>query len=249
MAQLAIFLDDGGVMNDGRERHTQWNRMVAEFFAPRLGGTPEAWSAANTRVITGMLQPQDVLQGDRWLARLAEAKDYASFDRQYWVDWLRGMCELVGVPTPAADECVALGHEVSGYITPRTRAAFPGVVDAIRALHRDGHLLHTASGESSADLDGYLHGMGVRACFRRLYGPDLLDTFKSSPQFYRSLFQDAGVAPHDAVVVDDSVVAVSWAAEAGARTVLIGAAPSSGTNATLCIGSLAELPARIRSLS
>lgn len=39
-----IFLDDGGVMNDNTLRGFQWERMVAEFFKPVLGGTFEAWS-------------------------------------------------------------------------------------------------------------------------------------------------------------------------------------------------------------
>ena len=55
MPRLVIFLDDGGVMNDNRLRGTQWQRMVAEFFVPKLGGTLEAWTAANYQVITRML--------------------------------------------------------------------------------------------------------------------------------------------------------------------------------------------------
>ena len=33
-------------MNDSRRRSVQWQRLVGEFFAPRLGGTAEAWAAA-----------------------------------------------------------------------------------------------------------------------------------------------------------------------------------------------------------
>src|SRR6476469_9540835 len=138
MGRLAIFLDDGGVMNDGMVRHTQWKRLLGEFFAPRLGGTPEAWSAANSQVIL------PILDADAWLARLAASSDYASFDRQYWIDWLHRMCDLVGVLAPPDDECAPLGYSASRYITPRVRAAFPGAVDAIRTLHREGYALHTA---------------------------------------------------------------------------------------------------------
>lgn len=133
-------------------------------------------------------------------------------------------------------------------ITPRVRAAFPGVVAAIRALRLQGYVLHTASGESLKDLDGYLQGMGVRECFDRLYGPDLLDTFKDGPGFYQRIFADAGVEPRNALVVDDNATAAGWAAQAGAQTVLISAAAPSSTNPTLCLGSLAELPALIERL-
>ncbi len=243
MPRLVIFLDDGGVMNDNRLRGTQWQRMVAEFFVPRLGGTPEAWAAANYQVITRMLD------AELWQARLSASPNYASFDRQYQIDWLRWMCELVGVEAPPDEECVALGHAATRFITPRVRAAFPGVVDAIRSLHQQGYVLHTASGESSEDLDGYLQGMGVRECFDRLYGPDLVDTFKDGPRFYERIFADAGVEARDALVVDDNATAAGWAARAGARTVLISAASPSSTDSTPCLSSLAELPALIERLS
>jgi HAD superfamily hydrolase (TIGR01509 family) len=237
-----IFLDDGGVMNDNRLRGAQWYKMVAEFFVPKLGGTPEDWAAANARVMTRMLD------ADAWRARLDASSDYASFDRRYHVDWLRWMCDLVGVPAPADDECIALARDAYGSITPRVRAAFPGAVTAIRTLHRHGYVLHTASGESSEDLDGYLRGMGVRGCFGHLYGPDLVDAFKPGPRYYRRIFADAGVAPSDALVVDDNADATGWAAEAGARTVLIGVAPPTGKDATPCLGSLAGLPALLERL-
>ena len=45
-----IFLDDGDVMNDNRLRGPQWQRLVGEFFTPRLGGEPSAWAAANASI-------------------------------------------------------------------------------------------------------------------------------------------------------------------------------------------------------
>lgn len=243
MTRLVVFLDDGGVMNDNSLRGAQWQRMVAEFFVPRLGGTPEAWIRANDQVITRMLDPES------WQARLSSAPDYTSFDRQYQIDWLQWMCELVRVSTPADEECVALSHAATRYITPRVRAAFPGVVAAIRTLCQQGYVLHTASGESSEDLEGYLCGMGVRECFHRLYGPDLVDTFKEGPQFYERIFADARVAPGDALVVDDNALAVKWAAQVGAKSVLIRADQPSSTSPTLCLSSLAELPGLIEHVS
>jgi hypothetical protein len=51
------------------------------------------------------------------------------------------------------------------YVTPRVRAGYSGAAAAIRKLHRAGYLLHTASGETSWALDGYLKSMRVRQCF------------------------------------------------------------------------------------
>lgn len=45
-----IFLDDGGVINDNSLRAPQWQMLVGEFFAPRLGGSQPAWAEANRAI-------------------------------------------------------------------------------------------------------------------------------------------------------------------------------------------------------
>jgi len=242
VSQLMIFLDDGGVMNDSSQRALQWQRLVSEFFVPLLGGTTEAWIEAN-RVAFDRL-----FDLDNWRMRVQAFSDYASFDYSYQVDWLSGMCELVGVPTPPQQEAVELARRAVAYITSRVHAAFPGAVDTIRILRSQGCTLHTASGESSIDLAGYLDAMGVRACFGRLYGPDLINTFKEGPEYYERIFADAGITPSDALVVDDSPHAIEWAAQVGARTILVSSTPYPETKALFRIGSLADLPAVIRQL-
>src|SRR6266849_2501339 len=215
-ARLMVFLDDGGVMNDNRTRALQWQRLVSEYFVPLLGGSPEAWSRANRLVADRLFEP------DAWRRRVHAAADYRSFDRDYQVEWLRGMCELVGIETPPEKECLHLARRAAAFITCRVQAAFPCVVDTIRTLHRRGYMLHTASGESSLDLAGYLQAMGVRDCFGRLYGPDLIDTLKEGPAYYERMFADLGIAPADAQVVDDSPRAIECATQVGARAVLVG---------------------------
>ncbi len=229
-SQPVIFLDDGGVMNDSSRRALQWQRLVAEFFAPRLGGTTEAWREANRLVIDRLLDLE------RWRLRIKASSDYASFDSTYQFDWLRGMCEVVGIAAPAEAECVALARCAVASIIPRVRAAFPGVVDAIRTLHSQGYTLHTASGEPSSHLAGYLEGMGVRGCFGRLYGPDLIDTFKEGPEYYDRIFADVGIAPADALVVDDNPRAITWAAQTGAQTILVSDVAYSETRAAFVLG-------------
>ncbi len=103
-----------------------------------------------------------------------------------------------------------------------------------------------ASGESSSDLEGYLRTLGVRDRFTRLYGPDLINTMKGGPDFYEQMLADVHVAPADAIIVDDSRAAVGWAAQVGARTVLVTAEqppqPLQVDGLLGTIGSLAELP-------
>jgi HAD superfamily hydrolase (TIGR01509 family) len=236
--ETVVFLDDGGVMNDNELRAPQWQRLVAEFFVPRLGGEREAWAEAN-RIVA----PAVWAVSEEWLRSLG---DYTSFDRAYQIEWLGGMCDRVGVARLPDDEAIALSHVASHWVCQRVRSSFPGAIEAIRELRRQGYRLYTASGEFSLDLTGYLEGMGVRDCFERLYGPDLINTFKSRPAYYERLLADAGVPPERALVVDDSPKAIAWAAEVGARTVYVGSGPCLA--ATTIIGRLAELPAVLAEL-
>ena len=158
------------------------------------------------------------------------------------------MCAHVRVAPPDGAECLALARETCAYVTRRVHAEYPGVVDAIRHLHAQGYRLHTASGENSDDLEGYLQAMGVRDLFGRLYGADLVDTPKGSPLFFKRVFADAQVEPRMAVVVDDSELAVGWASEAGAVTILVSAEPAAAGAAHAVIRGLAALPALTQSI-
>ena len=92
--------------------------------------------------------------------------------------------------------------------------------------------------------------MGVRACFGRLYGPDLIGTFKAGPEFYERLLADAGVSPAGALVLDDNPAALHWAAQAGARGVLVSPTqPPRDAQSPQTISSLAELPPLIERLA
>jgi FMN phosphatase YigB (HAD superfamily) len=242
MKHPVIFLDDGGVMSDNNVRAPQWQRLVSEYFVPILGGTPEAWAAANHEVIGGFFRP------GAWSERLQAAANYESFEYAYLRDWIMGMCRLVGVKCPPEEDAIALARRASESIPPKIKADIPGSVDAVRLLKRRGYTLHTASGGSSSDLRGYLDAMGVLNLFTRLYGPDLVDALKVSPKFYRRIFADSGTVPSDALVVDDSPEALEWAAEVGARTVLVSPNATGPRAETVTIHSLSELPDLIRDL-
>lgn len=240
--QPVILLDDGGVMNDNQVRGAQWPDLVGEFFSPKLGGAIKAWAQANQAVMQTLLEPAN------WQRRLRESASYASFERVYWCDWLNAMAEIVGRTLPPEEECIALAQQAELFVIPQIRSAFPGAVEAIQHLHTKGYLLHTASGESSVHLTHYLQGMGVRACFGRLYGSDLLDTFKEGPEYYTRLFADLQILPGDALVVDDSPRVLAWANQLGAHTVLVGPTPAT-SNASFNIRSLAELPALLQQIA
>lgn len=152
------------------------------------------------------------------------------------------MCQHVGVTVPSNEGCLRLAIETEEYVLPRVRAAFPGAVEAVHKLKAAGYRLGTASGQSSGELVHYLTGMDILACFtERLYGPDLVRTRKASPLFYERIFADAGVAPAQALIVDDTPEAVGWAVQAGARAILVGVGPEKKLSYAT-VASLSELP-------
>ncbi|MGB2693918.1 MAG: HAD family hydrolase [Dehalococcoidia bacterium] len=236
--RLTIFLDDGGVMNDNDVRGPQWQRLVAEYLVPCLGGEHDRWAEANSIVAQRLW--------DEFAARPPD-DSYAAYWADYPARWLKEMCEMVGIEAPDEGACIALSNETSAYVIPRVRSTYPGVVDAIRALNHSGHTLRTASGEPSDHLDGYLTGMGVRDCFAgALYGPDIVDTPKNHPAYYSRIFAHAAVVPANAVVVDNDLEMLANAAGEGATTVLI-SADGASAGGHLAIASLAALPALLQS--
>jgi phosphoglycolate phosphatase-like HAD superfamily hydrolase len=234
-----IFLDDGGVMNDNTLRGPEWQRLVGEYLSPRLGGSLQAWAEANRVVIEREIK---IYSEHDWTT---SELDYLRFREGLDRDWIVGMGEIVGVDVPEGDECLTLARETSYFVTRRVRSAYLGAVDAIRQLHAAGYPLYTASAEDSYTLEGYLEGMGVRDLFRTLYGPDLVNTAKQVQEYHSRVFEGAGVAPGEAVVVDDSPLAVASAREAGAMGVLVSA---DGEGAGPVIPNLAALPDFLASL-
>lgn len=69
-------------------------------------------------------------------------------------------------------------------IVPRVSATFPGVAEAVVRLADTGRTLHTASGEPSWELDGYLTSAGVRSHFEHLFGVDHAGELKGWPRYY-----------------------------------------------------------------
>ncbi len=208
-------------MNDNSLRAPQWRRLLGEFMPQHLGGTPEQWAEANR------IQFPKV-----WAAivpRMAEFQYHADFQRQYDLLWLSSMCGHLGIPTPQEPRVLELAHDVTVYITTRLRTEYPGAVDSIRHLHQAGFELHTASGTRSWELENYLRSMGVRQCFGSLFGPDLVDIMKDSPEYYRRVFEQARVEPSSAVVIDDDPLPCAWAEAAGATAIRVDrAAPENG---------------------
>lgn len=233
----AIFLDYDGVLNDIEAAQPKWRRLVGEFFPGRLGGSPEAWRHANRQIFPGVYE--------RSVARLAAQAgshlDMPSEMDVYKLDWLRSMCAIVGVASPPETECLALAREAHAWIIPQVASPFPGVPGIIAGLASQ-HTLFTASNGLSGELAVTLQSMAISPYFRRLYGSDLVHTFKFSPAYYERVFEHAGVKPDEALVLDDNPSCVMWARQAGAQAVLVSRDAGMQEGDVARISGLGDLP-------
>jgi HAD superfamily hydrolase (TIGR01509 family) len=234
VTRLTILLDLGGIIMDKRQQTEQWQYLIGEYFALLLGRTAQEWNTAHQIVTERLLDQGEALQ--------QATSDFITFHHTYDCYWLSGMCDLLGLPIPAEEECIALADQAIASLSSHIQAFLPGAVEAIQTLHSQGYLLHTASGAISFEIAGYLEAAGVRPCFGRCYGADLINTFKQGPAYFERLFADLGLRPAEALVVDDGSDVLGWAAQVGARTVLVSSPLHSEKGTTACIGSLAELP-------
>ena len=233
----AIFIDDGGVMNDNECRGQQYLQYLPEYFVPRLGGKAEAWQAANTVVATR--QYEEFISGTGF----PEQGGYRDAGRKMAIEWIREQCDIVGVDAPQDDEsCVRMTREAHLYVATRSDCNYPGVVEAIRMLHRDGYRLYTASGTDLFLLKAHLTKSGVLELFTQTYGPDLIDTHKGSRHYYEGVLADSGESPSTALFLDDSEKSIGWIVEAGARGVLVSPEQPDNSEAIAVLAALSELP-------
>jgi FMN phosphatase YigB (HAD superfamily) len=153
---------------------------------------------------------------------------------------------LVQLVLPETEaEQIKIARDAHMYCTALVQADYPGVVEAILKLKFEQNFdMYTCSGESAPELELTFRTLGIstlaaaetarkelhngseaarllQPVFTKLYGPDLINCNKSSSRFYELIFQDSGVDPKDAVILDDKEYILGWVKVHGARTVLI----------------------------
>ncbi|HEX9268431.1 MAG TPA: HAD family hydrolase [Candidatus Limnocylindria bacterium] len=210
----ALFVDSAGVLLDVSALLKAWQRGVAEFCGPRLGGSAEQWAKANRLV------EQRYFAWAREAAHADGGRGLRSFVR--WSDerWIKDMCELVGVGSPA--DPIAFADACTRHITAGAGdTAYPDAVPAVRALATQVPRLFTATSQDERQIDGYLRAFGIRELFERTYGGDLVDRFKVNAAFFTDIMADADVAPERSALVDDNPRYLGWAREAGMKTYLL----------------------------
>jgi HAD superfamily hydrolase (TIGR01509 family) len=211
-----LFVDKGGVLIDNYDDVApQWRGLIGEFLSPRLGGTPEAWGEANVSAFE-----------HQWARFSAAASAGGPVDIQGFFAkdarvWFLDMCDIVRVGRPTVEEAERIAAETVSYVKGHLKIRVPRVLEALRALRRRGVVLHIASADSHDDLIEFLEKIGARELFDRVYGSDIVNTWKFGPEYYRAVLADSGVDAERAAVVDDLPAALSWARECGLRGFLV----------------------------
>ena len=190
---ITIFFDDGGVLNDNEIRGKQWKTYVGEYYSSRFGGEPEVWGEANQKLITSLF----------WIDEKDEFSDYQSFYNDFKKNMVLGMFTEAGKNPPEELKVEEVFNSTRQYVIPKVRSAIPGVIDSIKELFARKYILCTAAGVVSIEMKMYLEGMGLIKYFKGIYGPDIINTTKSDPDYYKALFNLSHVDPKKAIIIDD----------------------------------------------
>jgi HAD superfamily hydrolase (TIGR01509 family) len=120
----------------------------------------------------------------------------------------------------------------------------PGIRDAVDDATRLGIRLGVASSSSRAWVTGHLERLGLAASFDCVRCRDDVANTKPDPELYLSVCACLGVAPGDAVALEDSANGIAAAKAAGMRCVAIPNPMTAGLDlsaADLRLGSLADV--------
>ena len=209
---ITIFFDDGGVLNDNRIRGEQWKKYVGEYYSTRFGGDPEIWGEANQKLITSLF---DFF----WRDEKEKFNDYQSFYNNFKKNMVLGMFKEAGRIPPRNINIEEIFNSAREYVIPKVRSAILGVIESVKELYKREFILYTAAGVVSIEMKMYLEGMGIIKYFRGIYGPAILNTWKSGPDYYKAIFNHSGVDPTKSIVIDDQPRFLDKALEAGTNVI------------------------------
>lgn len=220
----AVFVDFEGTLNDAVASGRLYARGLISWMRGKHAAEPAVWVAALMKAMEGVYRQQlaaVVADPGTW-------PGYAEYRRRELIVWAQTLLSQAGFEAPAEAEALALARRLEEDI-PAEMAPLPGAIEMVRALAGRGWKLFIASGAPSTYTRQCLESGGVLGLFDQVYGPDVVDTLKQGPEFYRRAFRASGFDPARCAVVDDSPDPLAWALEAGAR-------------AAVAVGKAAETP-------
>ena len=92
-----------------------------------------------------------------------------------------------------------------------------GVTEALRVLYERGDSLNILTASPHEALDACLERLGILPLFQNVWSCEDFGTTKADPAIYRMAAERIGVPVGEVIFVDDNLLAVKTAAEAGMR--------------------------------
>lgn len=123
-------------------------------------------------------------------------------------------------------------------------APLEGVLDLLDRAEKTGILLAIGSSSQRNWLFTLLNGLGIKDRFATIVSFDDVELAKPAPDIYLKVLENLGVAPENALVLEDSVNGALAARRAGIRVVAVPTSISAHLDYSMAeevLGSLAEL--------
>ena len=144
-----LFFDFDDTLSEQIPFNLQYVRGIGSVLAPRFGGDPEAWA----KCAIDMLETLEA----QYIARFRD-------DPTGYNAWFSTMHEQAmglvfsGMGLPVPPDAKTLSQETQRLALAQCDATFPSTREAVHALHAQGYVLHTASGNDSGHLRSALTG-------------------------------------------------------------------------------------------
>ncbi len=84
--------------------------------------------------------------------------------------------------------------------------------------------------------------MRVDGCFEKFYGPDLINIHKADESFYETIFNEIGLEPKRAIVIDDKPRFLECAQKLGSNVIHACLAENAESSFQYHVKHMSELP-------
>jgi len=208
-----LFVDFDNTMVDTERLRSLYTAELARILASDYGGDENRWAAAIPPALDACMA--------RYVATF-EGRPLAGYCAWLPEEMARIAAEVftgAGVAAPAGVPLSEVAQRAQFDALAACNAAIEGAEDALRTLFDRGVRTQVASAQDSEYLLAALIGSGLESYTESKFGPDLIDCAKEGPEFYQRMFDQVGVEPSRAIVLDDLPTCLRWAEEAGAKVV------------------------------
>lgn len=143
---------------------------------------------------------------------------------KHWPEVWRMIADRFQLPVELPRDLARLNdayREIYSAVLAQGVPALPGAVELVAHCHAAGLLVGLASSSSPGQIDQVLRGIGIRDQFAAIASGSEVPRSKPDPAIYLLACERLGVAPRDAVALEDSGPGIVAAHAAGLRCLAI----------------------------